>query len=355
MAQSCPQCGSVCRDDLKTCAFCDSPLIGEPFGADARMDSPPSRPAFRNNSADPPEPEWRREMARKLDAYRQRRRGGPSMINGVDEGAQPALPFIQPAIQQIEWSPTPPARLSHPPSPNSRVHLPAGHAQVTSEAEVAAQISRNIPISSRGDLEPTARPARAARAQQPARLDREQRHDRMEISVSQPSLDFTSAEHRRHPESRVAPVSATAERIQAGLLDIFFLVVVYAGFLLFFHTLGGRMDLTKTDAGIFAASFLLLYASYFALFMIFGAATPGMLLIGLTVVQIDGAVPATGALAWRSAAYVLSGATASLGFLWAIWDEDHLTWHDRISQTYITHASANASTAPFANAFSDDD
>jgi uncharacterized RDD family membrane protein YckC len=27
-----------------------------------------------------------------------------------------------------------------------------------------------------------------------------------------------------------------------------------------------------------------------------------------------------------------------LGFLWAAWDEDGLTWHDRISQTYITYA-----------------
>jgi hypothetical protein len=28
-----------------------------------------------------------------------------------------------------------------------------------------------------------------------------------------------------------------------------------------------------------------------------------------------------------------------LGFLWSFWDEDHFTWHDRISQTYVTAAS----------------
>jgi hypothetical protein len=28
-----------------------------------------------------------------------------------------------------------------------------------------------------------------------------------------------------------------------------------------------------------------------------------------------------------------------LGFLWALWDEDHFTWQDRISQTYITAAA----------------
>jgi hypothetical protein len=28
-----------------------------------------------------------------------------------------------------------------------------------------------------------------------------------------------------------------------------------------------------------------------------------------------------------------------LGFVWAIWDEDHFTWQDRMSQTYITAAA----------------
>jgi len=27
-----------------------------------------------------------------------------------------------------------------------------------------------------------------------------------------------------------------------------------------------------------------------------------------------------------------------LGFLWSAWDEHGLSWHDRISQTYITYA-----------------
>jgi len=34
--------------------------------------------------------------------------------------------------------------------------------------------------------------------------------------------------------------------------------------------------------------------------------------------------------------YMLSAGTLFLGFLWAIWDEDALTWHDRLSRTYLT-------------------
>jgi uncharacterized RDD family membrane protein YckC len=314
MAQSCSQCGSICRDDLKTCAFCDSPLTGEPFGPHPEM--PPklaplsSRPALRINSAD--EPEWRQEMARKLDAYRKRRRGGPAPMNGaMGADSQPALPFV---------------------------HSPRAHA-----ADVEGTTRRQLPVPSQARLE---RKPRAAR---------EERDERVEISVSQPSLDFASTGERLHSGARLASAASTAERIQSGLIDLFFLVVVYGGFLLFFRSLGGRMDLTRTDAGIFAASFFLLYASYFSLFMIFGGATPGMLFTGLTVVQIDGAMPGTSALAWRSAGYVLSCGTACLGFLWAVWDEEHLTWHDRISQTYITSASAHDAANPFANAFPDDD
>jgi uncharacterized RDD family membrane protein YckC len=53
---------------------------------------------------------------------------------------------------------------------------------------------------------------------------------------------------------------------------------------------------------------------------------------------LDGTFPETRQLLWRSFGYLLSGATLLLGFLWALWDEDRMTWHDRISQTYIASA-----------------
>jgi uncharacterized RDD family membrane protein YckC len=42
----------------------------------------------------------------------------------------------------------------------------------------------------------------------------------------------------------------------------------------------------------------------------------------------------------RSAGYMLSAGTFFLGFLWSMWDEDTLTWHDRISRTYLHSAEA---------------
>jgi uncharacterized RDD family membrane protein YckC len=50
--------------------------------------------------------------------------------------------------------------------------------------------------------------------------------------------------------------------------------------------------------------------------------------------------PSPRQLLLRSLGYVLSAGTFLLGFVWACWDEDHLTWHDRISRTYLTSADA---------------
>jgi uncharacterized RDD family membrane protein YckC len=47
-------------------------------------------------------------------------------------------------------------------------------------------------------------------------------------------------------------------------------------------------------------------------------------------------------MVWRSIGYVLSAGTFFLGFFWSMWDEDELTWHDRISHTYLASAQTFA-------------
>jgi uncharacterized RDD family membrane protein YckC len=103
-----------------------------------------------------------------------------------------------------------------------------------------------------------------------------------------------------------------------------------------FTTLGGRLGFNRLDAMVTGATLGLFYAQYFALFTIFGGSTPGMMLRGIRVVSYDGSVPTSRQMAWRSFGYLISAATCFLGFLWALWDEDHLCWQDRISQTYLT-------------------
>ena len=163
----------------------------------------------------------------------------------------------------------------------------------------------------------------------------------MEIDVSShPSANgnlqaqLTQAEAESQPGLyAVAPFD---DRRLAGLIDFFCLAFAYGGFLGLFGSLGGHFTLSKLSAAVCAATFAVVYMQYFALFTIFGGTTPGMMMRGLQVVSFTGDTPMPRQMILRSVGYMLSAGTFFLGFLWAMWDSDELTWHDRLSRTYLS-------------------
>ncbi len=158
----------------------------------------------------------------------------------------------------------------------------------------------------------------------------------MEIWI-QPGFDFSNFhDDRTHPQTALVPVASLSDRRWAGILDAAFISVTAAGFWGLFHALGGEIVLSKLDVAVCVAILYLFYSQYFLLFTALSGATPGMQIRGLTTVRLDGGLPDTHQLLWRSFGYLLSGLTALLGFFWAVWDEDHFTWQDRISHTYVT-------------------
>lgn len=138
------------------------------------------------------------------------------------------------------------------------------------------------------------------------------------------------------------PVASIDDRRLAALADAACLLFAYGAFLALFGAVGGQFTLSKLSAAVCATTFAIVYLQYFALFTIFGGTTPGMMLRGLQVVSVSGDTPTPRQMLLRSAGYVLSAGTFFLGFLWALWDEDSLTWHDRISHTYLTSAQTFA-------------
>ena len=135
----------------------------------------------------------------------------------------------------------------------------------------------------------------------------------MDIRI-QPELDFSAPDDRAHPQTALVPVATLAERRFAGALDAIFLALTGAGFLGLFRSLGGAITFDKMDAIVYLTVLYLFYAQYFFLFTTFAGATPGMQLRSLTVVRLDGSLPETKQLLWRSFGYLLSGATLMLGF-----------------------------------------
>jgi len=176
---------------------------------------------------------------------------------------------------------------------------------------------------------------------------READRARMVIDVSNPSTEFDVAEKAAAPPTPAAasglfPVASIDDRRLAALIDTACLMFAYGGFLALFSAVGGQFTLSKLSAAVCVATFSIVYLQYFALFTIFGGTTPGMMLRGLHVVSFSGEPPTPRQMLLRSAGYLLSAGTFFLGFLWAMWDEDALTWHDRISRTYLSSAETFA-------------
>ena len=238
---------------------------------------------------------WRGELTRRLETYRARRRKiAPNL-------AQSELPFQEPLAE-------PPAH---------------GSVSVVGVSPVADD-----------DFSFTIAIGRNAATREEAR---------MVIDVSLPPAAeqvFGAAPLTAMPseETSLYPVAAIEERRLAGLIDAGCLLFAYGAFLTLFGSLGGEFTFSKLSAAVCIATFIIVYLQYFALFTVFGGTTPGMMLRGLHVVSFSGETPSPRQMLWRSVGYMLSAGTFFMGFLWALWDEDALTWHDRLSHTYLCPA-----------------
>jgi uncharacterized RDD family membrane protein YckC len=282
----CSKCGALLLDDAESCSFC---AVGtaERGPAAALSGSVAAKPLEET-----PEPEWRMEVSRRLELYRARRG------YARNDESQSGLPFQQ--------------------------HVAGLHGPRQDDEEL------EVPEAPRP--RPAQRSARTA--------------ERVDICI-QPELNFASSpEDRARPQTALVPVAPLADRRWAAFLDSLFLALTCLSLLALFHWAGGQLTLAKTDAMVYVTVAYLFFAIYFSIFTVFAGATPGMQLMGLTVVRLDGSLPDTRQLIWRTFGYLISGATLMLGFAWAVWDDDRFTWQDRMSQTYITAAAPLVDLAP---------
>ena len=73
---------------------------------------------------------------------------------------------------------------------------------------------------------------------------------------------------------------------------------------------------------------------YFMLFFTLTGTTPGMGYARVSFCSLEGHYPTRAQLHGRLGAMLLSVLPLGLGLVWAIFDDDHLSWHDRLSRTY---------------------
>jgi uncharacterized RDD family membrane protein YckC len=198
--------------------------------------------------------------------------------------------------------------------------------------------SKVIPIPTLTPLHPynrdTARRRLTPRPSAPARP-----HHRR--SDHQQTLEFqeSPAEVRVQPGETIdcdAPVAAPTHRLMAAAVDASLILVGVGVFMAIFFLSGGQVALDRQALSFILGVTAVIALFYRALWCLANGDSPGMRFAGLRLIDFDGRRPDREQRGIRQVASLLSLLSAGLGLVWALVDEESLTWHDHISKTFPT-------------------
>ena len=314
----CGACGHWNDEDEHRCTHCGR-LIGLASDSSWKRTGLETRPgplpvARRSGTS---ARRWRHEISRRLDEYRDKQRANepdthapsrsgespsPLLANvvSIDQTAAGRQSLAQAASRSIR---APMASLGE-----SAAEFPSIPAVRREHAgELAASVSGLPPLGLSAG--PSAAPIAADRLSPPVRL----RPGGLQC------------------EAKVAPLQI---RTLAGVLDLAMVVVALGTFLAVFHWLGGSFYPDKEGFRALGIVSFVLVAFFVAHF----GETPGAMWIGLRLLNFHGQKPSVTQRAARALGLILSSATLGLGFAWSFADEEKLTWHDRMSKTFLTLA-----------------
>lgn len=162
----------------------------------------------------------------------------------------------------------------------------------------------------------------------------------MEIVVGLPDEPLMGSEQ----EAETITLAPVGHRFLAGLTDALVLVlsaVVFGGI---FWRSGGHMSPNPINLGVAGAIVIILIFSYFGLFTALTSTTPGLLWMGYEIRNLHGDRPTLRESCWRAFGVLVSLSALMLGFIWAWVDSESLTWHDRMSGTFISVAPSGHGT-----------
>lgn len=133
-----------------------------------------------------------------------------------------------------------------------------------------------------------------------------------------------------------AKAASPTHRFLAAALDGSLVLTAMGLFVASFAIGGGEMVLDKHTIPALAGIAGVLWFFYQLLFCLGDGDTPGMQWTQLRLVNFDGQLPDREQRLRRLLATGLSIVAAFLGVIWALVDEESLTWHDHISKTFPT-------------------
>lgn len=149
----------------------------------------------------------------------------------------------------------------------------------------------------------------------------------------------TSVDARIFCQHEVASVS---HRMFAALYDLGFIGMMAMAFLGLLYWSCEDLASALADpvsAAVLAASVILIGLLYHSVFLAVRGETPGMRFAGLRLVDFDGRGTNAEQIQMRIIGAFVSVLPACVGLLWALVDEESLTWQDHISHTFPTPIS----------------
>jgi uncharacterized RDD family membrane protein YckC len=173
----------------------------------------------------------------------------------------------------------------------------------------------------------------------------QKKHTPGKTTVEQATLDFVPAPSSKGRKLKTEvdaqifcdqPVATTTHRFVASSIDAAMILIGFGLIVTIVQVMGGSFGVGKQFWITLTASLALVSMFYGLVWAIAGRETPGMRSTDLQLITFDGFPVDARSRALRLASTWLSFCSAGLGLLWAVADEEHLTWHDHISKTFPT-------------------
>jgi uncharacterized RDD family membrane protein YckC len=152
-------------------------------------------------------------------------------------------------------------------------------------------------------------------------------------------------DERREPEPvyQYAPAPETAtlhqapfgRRLMATMIDVALIMGVVCALAAFTASKLHQLPGMKASELTALAAVAVIGVLYECLFLLYAKCTPGMRYAELSLCTFDDEYPTREQMKSRLVSMLLSLLPMGLGMLWAIFDEDNMTWHDRHSRTYL--------------------
>lgn len=263
-----------------------------------------------------PQQAWQEELSERVDDYRRRR----SRLKGAQE-QNPNLDFDFEALEKEK--------------PGSGTAAPESEQKVdlASAAETTLHPEAKEPSKGSIDWAENKTAAKGLPFAEEVLLEHETAAaEPLEIALGASSI-ATSTNVLDAGEPRLAPLGP---RFLAGIVDGIVLLLAGGVFALVFWLVGGHASPNLINE--FAMGFIgvFLFLVYFGMFTVLTSSTPGLSLMGLEVRNVQGHYPTKEEAYWRAFGCLVSASALMLGFVWAVFDSDGLTWHDRMSGTFVS-------------------